>query len=166
MTDNAATSGFDRRSLIKKGLVGAGVAATAPVILTFNAAAFAASIPGCHTIQYKITPQNPNEPATIVVEPNIQGCLPTNWEPPDGTINPFITAAGPTAGNIYTFTLDPNAEGCTFFDAAANKTAGDCVDAPGPAYTGIGTTVLTFDRDSLGNDQGEFHIRLVICCPP
>jgi hypothetical protein len=170
MSDNEATPGFDRRSLIKQGLVGAGIAVTAPVISTFNTAAFAVSIPGCHKTQFKITPQNPNQPATIVQEvPTSAGCDPDD---PDyagatvGVINPLVTATGPGPGNIYTFTLDPEAEGCVFEDASANKTSTDCIQAPAPSFTGLGTTVLTFDRDALGNDQGEFHVRLLICCDP
>lgn len=48
------TGGFDRRSLIKKGIAFGGAAAVLPVITTFNAPAFAASTPGLR-VQFRLT---------------------------------------------------------------------------------------------------------------
>jgi hypothetical protein len=170
MGDIEGRPGLDRRSLIKKGLVAGGIAVTAPVITTFNAAAFAVSLNGCHKTQFKITPQNPNQPATIVqLAPDATGCLPDHPSYAGatvGVINPFVTAVGPGPGNIYTFTLSPDLTDCQFVDASANKTGTDCAPFPGTGWTINGTnTEMTFDRDVLGNDQGEFTVRLLICCP-
>ena len=165
--------GFDRRSLIKKGLVGAGIAVTAPVISTFNTAAFAVSIPGCHKLQFKI---QPNTPPPVKENGDSVTCVPTpppvhpggGWAGATvGVINPFVNATGPTLpGRTWTFTIDAAAENCVFTDASANKTSTDCIQAPATGFGALGGTSLTFDRDALGNDNGEFHVRLLICCTP
>jgi hypothetical protein len=118
--------GFDRRSLIKRGLVAGGIAAAAPVISTFNVPAFAAS-PGTFGIFWFLPPGNstavrtaPTGEFAVGDAPN---CYPAGWTHNDpGTVAlPIIETTD--AGN-FIFTLSPGDAADCDFTAIGLETGG------------------------------------------
>jgi hypothetical protein len=164
MIDEATTARFDRRSLIKKGLVAGGVAATVPVITTFNAAAFAASVPGCHREQYLIQ-GNLNQTITAAAQtPTVSGtCDPSGggctWaSPTTPLVDPPTTASINQTTNVVTFTLTGDYASCEIVAATAQRTTG----AAGceTITTGIGTNTVSWEKP----DGQDWVVRLLISC--
>jgi hypothetical protein len=162
MTDNEATPGFDRRSLIKKGLVGAGVAAATPVISTFNSKAFAASITGIHSAQYNI---NPNNDVVQPEPPDTNNCPPNNPGYVGGITGAATITVTPLAGDAFQFQLTGSYASCEFIEVTAFR-GNQCIksaDTPG-AFTGVGTNTVVFDAASFSGGNGVFNLRFVILC--
>jgi len=134
MAETTDTAGFDRRSLIKKGLVVGGVAATAPVISTFNVPAFAAS-PGTYNIAINITTLLGGITVNARVDPEpdagcteIQPAFVGNLEDPGQaaiSISPVVTGAGTQRTLTFALTGEAAAE-CTFI--AARRRGGNGTD--------------------------------------
>ena len=169
MAETEVQPGFDRRSLIKKGLVGAGIAATAPVISTFNTAAFAQSLDGFWFAQYDPVSVNASGQITSVVIPRVAKTTVGSCDSAiDVNINdtPEIPAADITAApsggappTTVTWTLTGD---CVFDHAAADfgNGAPQCL-GQNVNFTGIGTNTLVFDPPSVARD---YRIRIVINC--
>ena len=156
--------GFDRRSLIKKGLVGAGIAVTAPVISTFNTAAFAQSLDGLFAAQYTIVVNAAGQVTEITRVPKdtVGACItevPAHnvaTEIPDADINEINN------GTTVTFTAT---EDCVFVDAAADTGNGEqqCIDDPPSPFSAMPGDPLTFTPPTAGE---TYRVRLVIDCGP
>ena len=179
MTDIDAEPGFDRRALIKKGLVAGGIVATAPVISTFNTAAFASSVPGCHQLQFSVSGNtggaNPTFASVRVNETSQPDCEPsggtctwvgTNTQDPDLALNTSFTQSTSNVGNgSVTWTLVGSYASCEIVAATAfgGGGAGACqpatVFSPNPIVPG--TTSITFTRPQ--NNQ-TYNVRLIVFC--
>jgi hypothetical protein len=83
MTEASEEAGrFDRRSLIKRGLVIGGAATALPIISTFNAPAFAASA-GQYIVYYDFTPSAGDPVRFVPPTPTNLACRPVGTFKPD-----------------------------------------------------------------------------------
>jgi hypothetical protein len=163
-TDEAPT-GFDRRSLIKKGLVAGSIAATMPVISTFNAPVFAASVPGLHRLKFhkgllgddfdRVTPSNAGCGTSI-----------PNWGDADNGAVVTASATGPSSG-VYTFALTGSYASCEIIGAAASTVNAlvveVCLGDAGTGFSGVGTNTVTFTADLLDALLGA-NVYLLVSC--
>jgi len=158
VSNDQPAGALDRRALIKKGLVAGGIVATAPVITTFNSAAFASSVPGFHSFQYTI---NPNTDVVLSATPDTTNCPPANPNYVGGNVGLATVTTSPLAGDAYQFQLTGAYASCEWVDATAFR-GSQCL---GPAsFTGIGTNTLTFDAASFSGGSGVFTVRLLAQC--
>lgn len=173
-TDSAEKAGFDRRSLIKKGLVVGGAAATLPVITTFNSPAFVASVPGLHQVDW-VQPilgglLNGQPSRVNVVNDECTNDL-TLW--PGGTPDNagLVTMTGVRDVGLdgnFTFTLTGSYASCEFVEATVRIIAINgllCISNGDPAITGYGTNQLVYNPDLLGDLAVlGLRIHLLVSC--
>ena len=162
MMEQDTTSRFDRRSMIKKGLVGAGIAATVPVISTFETAAFAASVPGCHRKQYLVSTsgstisaveQTPTTSGTC--DPSGGGCT---WAGTTSTV-PTVSVSVDQGADTVTWTLTGSYASCEFVGGSSFRTSGSvCANPLAGAVFGSNTVTWTVPGTQ------NFEVRLLILC--
>jgi len=165
MAETTDTGGFDRRALIKKGLVAGGIAAAAPMISTFNVPAFAASN-GTFGVVFRINASN------LGVNRILQGqepalnleCAPPGFVRNDPGVAELPIDHSATLGLQRQFILnDPDETAtCTFTATGARGPDGppnDCrtvpIDQAGKRATGTGQT---------GFNAGPVLVFLTVTC--
>ena len=170
MTDVDAEAGFDRRALIRKGLVAGGIVATAPVISTFNAAAFASSVPGCHRKQYLVDgPTNGTitvtEQAPTIVSP--ASCFPASTSPTCAwgaqaiDTDPTISVVINQVADTVTWTLIGSYASCRWVAGSTVRSNGTvCVNPMLLSAGAFGTNTITW----LKPDNQERIVRLLLFC--
>jgi hypothetical protein len=118
MTETSEEAGgFDRRSLIKKGLVIGGAATVLPVISTFNAPAFAAS-PGVFVIVFDAAGANGGvaRNPSYSIAANLTSCNRAFAASDNASVDIVVTVTG-LLGDKYDFTFGPGDNNCTFTGA-------------------------------------------------
>ena len=165
MAETEVQPGFDRRSLIKKGLVGAGIAATAPVISTFNTAAFAQTLDGIFGAQYQgIVVNAPGQitsgtPVQLAANNTVGACItevPLHNGAPVMPTADISEALNGTTSVTFTVTGD-----CVFIDAASDFGNGNPQCLSNAQFTAFGTNTITW---TPGPGARTYRLRLVIDC--
>jgi hypothetical protein len=158
------TGGFDRRSLIKKGLVIGGAAAVLPVISTFNAPAFAVSPPLGTVTRAKF-----NILASIGIGNIIVGVITTEVTP-DATnpcgVTGWATATNAPGGTVsHSSLLDLNLHGSVRYTSAT------CTFTAGSITEGCTAGVISNGGHQIDFDLGAVDVNLlqqaylVLLCP-
>lgn len=149
---------LDRRSLIRKGLVGAGIAASAPIVSSFNAPVLA-NHPGSHTlVRYQFRRDSGSSNNFTSETPTDGGaCEPAFWD------DLAAGAAGPTVQGNKSITIDLGTAGAFLVDPPVDYTphaaltrSGGCTF--GTANDGDTTLIVTMTQNRTASDVIRFFI--------